>query len=227
MSVNLIDSSDITVSQNNSDIGLTLVDRLDMMNDTSGANWQDMMKNKLDYCINNINTTKTNIETFINGGWNGVNFGFGIFSKIETTYQLVWYSSNATYYCRKLGNGTYEYKDMSGTNVPVVLYNDATGTNGSVTLSSSAANYTYLEIFYRGNDSQYSSVKVFEPDGKQVSMLVSLTYNNQIYFKQKIVTISGTSISNKNYSQGWFNNSNQQGWSADNNIYITRVLGYY
>lgn len=109
---------------------------------------------------------------------------------------------------------------------PVVLYDNSTGTNGSVTLSSSAANYTYLEIFYKGNDSQYSSVKVFEPNGKDVSMLVSLTYNNQIYLKQKIVTISGTSITSKNNSQGNFNAS-QQGWSNVNYIYITRVIGYY
>lgn len=87
---------------------------LDMFDDTSGATWQDMMKNKLDYCINNINTTKTNYENFINGGWSGVNFGFGIFSKIGPTYQLVWFSSNATYYCRKLGDGTYQYTNITG-----------------------------------------------------------------------------------------------------------------
>lgn len=112
--VNLVDSNDIEVLQNNSNIGLKLVDRLDMIHDTSGSSWQDMMKNKLDYCIANINTTKTNIETFVNGGWSGVNFGFGIFSKIGPTYQLVWLSSNATYYCRKLGDGTYQYTNITG-----------------------------------------------------------------------------------------------------------------
>ena len=85
---------------------------LDLFNDTSGSNWQDMMKNKLDYCINNINTTKVNAETFINGGWNGVNYGFGIFSKTGDTYQLVWFSSNATYYCRKIGNN-YDYTNIT------------------------------------------------------------------------------------------------------------------
>lgn len=114
MSVNLIDSSDITVSQTNDDISLKLVDRLDMFDDTSGATWQDMMKNKLDYCISNIDTSKTNLETFINGGWSGVNYGFGVFSKTGPTYQLVWFSSNATYYCRKLGDGTYQYTNITG-----------------------------------------------------------------------------------------------------------------
>ena len=128
MSVNLINSSDITVQQTNDDISLNLVDRLDMIDDTSGSNWQDMMKNKLDYCINNINTTKTNIETFINGGWYGVNYGFGVFSKLGDTYQLIWTSSNATYYCRKIGNGNYEYKDMSITDTGWVSITPATGT---------------------------------------------------------------------------------------------------
>lgn len=112
--VNLVDSNDIKVSQNNSNISLNLVDRLDLRNDTSGANWQDMMKNKLDYCINNINTTKSDVETFINGGWSGVNYGFGLFSKLGTNYQLVWISSNATYYCRKLSNNTYQYTNITG-----------------------------------------------------------------------------------------------------------------
>ena len=110
--VNLVDSNDIEVSQNNSNISLNLVDRLDMINDTSGATWQDMMKNKLDYCVANINTTKENVETFINGGWSGVNFGFGIFSKLGTTYQLVWYSSDGIYYCRNVF-GTYDYRNIS------------------------------------------------------------------------------------------------------------------
>ena len=112
--VNLVDSNDIKVSQNNSNISLNLVDRLDMANDTSGSTWQDMMKNKLDYCIANINTTKENVETFINGGWSGVNYGFGIFSKLGDTYQLIWTSSEAMYYCRRLSNNTYQYTNITG-----------------------------------------------------------------------------------------------------------------
>jgi hypothetical protein len=220
-------NGELYLANDNGEDRINLQSSLNMFSDTNGSTWQDMMKNKLDYCISTIDTNRYNVETFINGGWNGRNYGFGLFSKIGNVYQLIWTSSDATYYCRKLGNGNYDYKDKSGTDVPVVLYDNSTGTNGNVTLSSSSANYTYLEIFYRGNDNQYSSVKVFEPNGKEVSLLVSLTYNNRIYFKQKIVNISGTSISNKNYSEGWFNGSNQQGWSAANNIYITRVIGYY
>lgn len=124
MSVNLINSSDITVSQTNNDISLNLVDRLDMFDDTSGSNWQDMMKNKLDYCINNINTTKTNCETFINGGWSGVNYGLGVLSKIGNVYQLVWYSIDSIYYCRKLEDGTYQYGNITGVSTGSATVNN-------------------------------------------------------------------------------------------------------
>ena len=86
-----------------------------MFNDTSGSTWQDMMKNKLDYCTANINTTKVNTETFVNGGWSGVNFGFGVFSKLGNTYQLVWFSSEGIYYCRNVA-GNYDYKNILWTN---------------------------------------------------------------------------------------------------------------
>lgn len=155
---------------------------------------------------------------------NGVILEFG--NSTNWTGQL-FIGDNATQgiYYNGWSNGTRgSWRRLA--DVPVVLYNNTSGTNGNVTLSSSATNYTYLEIFYRGNDNQYSSVKVFEPNGKNVSLLVSLTASSQIYFKQKIVNISGTSITNTNYSQGRFNASSQ-GWTNDNYIYITRVIGYY
>lgn len=97
---------------------------LDLFNDTSGSDWQTMMKNKLDYCINNINTSKNNAMSFINGGWSGNNYGFGIFSKIGTSsYQLVWFSNiGYTYYVQKYNNN-YTYK--AGNNITVASANSA------------------------------------------------------------------------------------------------------
>lgn len=89
---------------------------LDMIDDTSGSTWQEMMKNKLDYCVSTIDTNRNNVETFINGGWYAVNYGFGIFSKLGNIYQLVWYSTDGIYYCRKLDNSTYDYRNILWTN---------------------------------------------------------------------------------------------------------------
>lgn len=95
--------------------GSAICPNLDMFQDTIGTNWQDMMKNKIDYCIANINTNKSIFETFINGGWAGVVYGFGFFSKIGNFYQLLWFSNRGTYYCNYNGIN-YEYKILNGNN---------------------------------------------------------------------------------------------------------------
>ena len=100
---------------------------LDMFNDTSGSDWQAMMRNKIDYCIDNINTSKESTSAFINGGWSGVNYGFGIFSKIGTVYQLKWFSSNSTYYVRKIGS-SYSYYNEN--DVDFFRANSIEATNG-------------------------------------------------------------------------------------------------
>lgn len=80
---------------------------------------------------------------------------------------------------------------------PVVLYNNASGTTGTVQLSESTANFNYLEIFYARKSSvvQFESVKVYSPNSKSIGL--SLNYSNggdTSQYYSKIVTISGTNI---------------------------------
>lgn len=91
---------------------------IDLFQDTSGSNWADMMKNKIDYCIANINTSKTNAMVFINGGWQNVNWGYGLFSKIDEYYQLVWISIYGVFYVRKI-NGNYEYSSFNANLISI------------------------------------------------------------------------------------------------------------
>lgn len=117
-------SSDMTINGNltvNQDINNNA---LSMFNDTPGNTWQDFLKNKLDYCVANINTSKENIESFINGGWYGHNYGFGIFSKIGDVYQVIWFGNFGIYYCRKISN-QYEYKQIE---FEISNYERITGT---------------------------------------------------------------------------------------------------
>ena len=81
-----------------------------LFNDTPGSDWKTMLNNKLEYCINNIHTNENNYMQFINGGWSGVNYGHGIFSKIGSVYQLSWLSSFGIYYVRKI-NDSYTYSN--------------------------------------------------------------------------------------------------------------------
>lgn len=99
----------------------------------------------------------------------------------------------------------------------------SSGSNGNITLSSSAANYTILEIFFRDNDNHYNSTKVYSPNGKiaNLSMTTNIS-NGQCNYKRREVTINGTAVNTQSYGE-------QDGGAAatsTNNIYIYAVIGY-
>lgn len=107
-----------------------------------------------------------------------------------------------------------------------VLYNSANGTAETVTLSDSAENYTYLEIFYRSSgDNACGSVKVFSPNGKLVHLGTIHYIADYDYAKFAIVSVSGSMITfSQNYQITMKNNGSE--YSAENAIFITRVVGY-
>lgn len=107
-----------------------------------------------------------------------------------------------------------------------VLYNNANGTAGTVTLSDSAENYTYLEIFYRSSgDNACGSVKVFSPNGKLVHLGTIHYIADYDYAKFALVSVSGSMITfSQNYQITLKNNGSV--YSAENAIFITRVVGY-
>lgn len=107
-----------------------------------------------------------------------------------------------------------------------VLYNSASGTAGTVTLSDSVENYNYIEIFYRSSgDNACGSVKVFRPNGKLVHLGAIHYIADYDYAKFALVNVSGSMITfNQNYQIILKNNGSS--YSAENAIYITRVVGY-
>ena len=107
-----------------------------------------------------------------------------------------------------------------------VLYNSTSGTAGTVTLSDSAENYTYLEIFYRSSgDNACGSVKVFSPNGKLVHLGTIHYVADYDYAKFALVSVSGSMITfSQNYQITIKNNGST--YSAENAIFITRVVGY-
>ena len=107
-----------------------------------------------------------------------------------------------------------------------VLYNNDSGTAETVTLSDSAENYTYLEIFYRSSgNNACGSVKVFSPNNKLVHLGTIHYVADYDYAKFALVSISGTSITfSQNYQITLKNNGSV--YSAENAIFITRVVGY-
>lgn len=126
---------------------------------------------------------------------------------------------------------------------PTTLYSGS-GTIGTITLSESAANFTYLEIFYADNSSkQPNSVRIYSPNGKYVSLscIEPSTTNNEarVYIRTSGWTISGSSmtvgrsdLSGANrgaFAQLYANAGGSNidvNISTNNYIKIFRVLGY-
>lgn len=119
----------------------------------------------------------------------------------------------------------------------VQLYNNTSGSNGTITLSETAANFTYLEIFYTDNNKLTAkSDKVYSPNGKIVNLDEIGTWRSGadkgMDFRGRSVKISGTSIST--YSVDGYNDTGYLSFgngavithNTSNYIYITRVIGY-
>lgn len=107
-----------------------------------------------------------------------------------------------------------------------VLYNSASGTAETVTLSDSVENYTYIEIFYRSSgDNACGSVKVFSPNNKLVHLGTIHYIADYDCAKFALVSVSESMITfSQNYQITL--KSNGSTYSAENAIFITRVVGY-
>lgn len=77
---------------------------------------------------------------------------------------------------------------------PTVLYNNTSGSNSTITLSQSAANFTHMRIYYNRDNSLYQSVDVYSPDGKTVALSTWQGDSSNIYFATAFVSINTTSI---------------------------------
>ena len=113
------------------------------------------------------------------------------------------------------------------------LYENDTwsGNQGNITLSDSAANYDYLEIFYAthnlGGDG-YKSVKIANPNGKTIDldMVIRKSDDNVMYFISNLYDISGTTLTLKAIGSSYvYNNSSNNVNTSTNYIYVKKVVG--
>lgn len=144
------------------------------------------------------------------------------------------------YRCTK-GNDITQWTPWEKILIETVLYNNSQGTNGTVTLSETAANFSYIEIFYAldnaSSDSthyaNYKSVKVYEPNSKKVG-LEGITYHrlkssNIMQLTYLTVTISGTTITRDSNSEVQMNLTPHQevpSFGTEKKVKIYRVIGY-
>ena len=113
--------------------------------------------------------------------------------------------------------------------VGVVLYDNASGTTGTVTLSENSANFGYLEIYFKWRD-RHGSVKLNSPNGKSFSLINAITWTTGevTQYENQSCSISGTSITRG--ARTFFNvevgGVIYQGANSSDYFYITKVVGY-
>lgn len=110
-------------------------------------------------------------------------------------------------------------------NNEVILFDDPNGTLADVTLSESVTNFEYLEAFYVSNDENYSSVKIYQPNGRRITLLSIHSSQTALVAKTSIYNVSGNKItfvvSGEWASDGGFKNTT----AATYRVRIYRVVG--
>lgn len=132
-----------------------------------------------------------------------------------------------------INNVWTDWAYMPTGNRRTLLYSNDNGSNGTITLSSSAANFSYIEIYYKTTGvtggPHYKSVRINAPNGRNVSLFNTVQDTGQgvMYTKSKIMTISGTSIAaaSATYSASGAWNSYSGYSKGTSDIYITLVIG--
>lgn len=124
-------------------------------------------------------------------------------------------------------NNNFDYlKDKS---VGTVLYNNTSGTNESVTLSDSAANYDYIEVFYGYSSTSgvfMSSIKVYRPNGKLIGPIMAITSPTNVYIVTARLNFSASYLNFIANNEVTIKNSGNVSIDDIRQISIFRVVGY-
>lgn len=109
-----------------------------------------------------------------------------------------------------------------------LLYENTSGTNGTITLSDSAENYTWLELCLRTSDGDRFSQRVYWANERKITLSASNYYETTIatYLKVAIVTINGKTITWAYNAEAGIKNESVSTVKKGNFIYIERVFGH-
>lgn len=124
------------------------------------------------------------------------------------------------------GNSWAKIRDSA--NWGVSLFDNSSGTAGTVTLSEASANFDYLEIYYLDTVSSKQNSQrimpsvsnVFAIDGMALASPVSLNYVTNYSLSGQTITITSSAGFQRNYTTGTISGA------LDNYIKIYKVIGY-
>ena len=113
--------------------------------------------------------------------------------------------------------------DINGT----ILYDNESGTTGTVTLSESAANFSKIDIYFGKAGAMFNTASAYSPDNKEISLITGYTWDGvNAQIQPNTVFINSTNIIKK--SVGGINMSNGATTTvfSSNELRIYKVIGY-
>lgn len=107
------------------------------------------------------------------------------------------------------------------------LYANASGTQGSFTLSVSASNYSLLEFVY-GDGTRLMTKRIYNADGEVVSLDRIVHGAGVVYMGANVYSVSGTSVSllTANSGQAFVDASGSCGVDQVPKLYVYQVIGW-
>ena len=164
-----------------------------------------------------------------------------LYMYVPFAYNDLTYIVNGSYYSFTALNTTLEsepvtdkestyYRTDSDIIIPTVLYDNASGTAGTVTLSKSSQDYNYLEIFYVNNNGDLNrSIRISTPNRKNISIesIEPDKSDMNTYLRTAFYNISGNTITYKYATYTVLHNNGAVQVNRNQYNKITKVLGWY
>lgn len=126
----------------------------------------------------------------------------------------------------KLATGSVKSDNVDWTTIGTILFSGS-WNSGSVTLSDSIQNYSYIDIYAISNDNVWSFSRFFPEASTTITVIVQSAYRSgptDYYIKHAIFQFSGAAGSLT--QQGEQKTNSTSGASSANNITIKRIVGY-
>ena len=140
-------------------------------------------------------------------------------------------SSKGTSGVVDLGTVITAHQSISGKqDKPTTLWSGSS-TSGNLTLSSSASNYSYIDIQYRNRTNIYNTVRLYDPNGKAVNLTTGNGEGSAGFYIYNTTELSfnGTTVTRANNKYIALHDNNAPEVKTDTSYYtltITKIVGY-
>lgn len=151
---------------------------------------------------------------------------------INKPYSLVSSFTQGTIPISKGGTGG-ETATEARTNLEVMkvydLYNNSSGTQSTIILSDSSENYEYIEIYFRNNTNCYDVSKIYNANGRSISLNTSeISFGkSRGYVKVGKILFSGNTVTFTNDAgQVTLIGADTPQFSTGEIMWIYKIVGY-